>query len=308
MGLIKSTISTLGILGGVYAGVSAALAANLTRLPEPYSETGKTTGQPVKFTARGSDIQLSGQVFSSGEAVPKNRWILFNTGDIPFEVPEFRFNSLITDLTKSGFNVFQFDLRGRGRSSDSPSTLGDYERLDLLGAIDYLEQTQSEDLLLGLLGVDLGGVVSLLVGSNAQAIQAVVSDGAFADLADHIESNRLGFRFANSFWMTGVKFWASRVHGIDISDVSPARHVARSETPVLVIHGAEDSLVSPSHARHLGRAIGASFQELEKGEDFVWMVAGAEHGMSYSTAPDEYSSKVVKFFEAHLGAPQNEIS
>ncbi len=308
MGLIKSTVSTLGILGGIYAGVSSALASNLTRLPLQDPETIRPTGKPVKFSARGSDVQLSGQIFTSGSDDPTTRWILFNTGDIPFGVPEFRFNSLVTDLTKSGFNVLQFDLRGRGGSSNSPSTLGDYERLDLLGAIDYVKQTQSEDLQLGLLGVDLGGVVSLLVGSNVQSIQAVVSDGAFVDLADHIESNRLGFRFANSFWMAGVKFWTNRVHGIDISDVSPARHVARSDTPVLVIHGTEDSFVSPSHARHLGRAIGASFQELEQGEDFVWMVPAAEHGMSYSSAPDEYLSKVVKFFEAHLSAPQNKIS
>jgi hypothetical protein len=98
---------------------------------------------------------------------------------------------------------------------------------------------------------------------------------------------------------------AKSIYGIDIKDVSPARAITRSDTPVLVIHGEDDEVIPVEHARLLGRAIGASFDEIESGEETVWIVPGAGHTGSFRTQPKLYIEKLVKFYEAHLGAPHN---
>jgi len=100
-----------------------------------------------------------------------------------------------------------------------------------------------------------------------------------------------------------MDFMAKSIYGIDISDISPARAISRSDTPVLVIHGEEDTVIPVDHARLLGRAIGASFDEIEGGEEAVWIVEGAGHTGAFRTEPQVYIEKLVKFYEAHLGAP-----
>jgi dipeptidyl aminopeptidase/acylaminoacyl peptidase len=96
---------------------------------------------------------------------------------------------------------------------------------------------------------------------------------------------------------------AKPIYRIDISDISPARAISRSDTPVLVIHGEDDAVIPVEHARLLGRAIGASFDEIEDGEETVWIVEGAGHTGAFRTEPKAYIEKLVKFYEAHLGAP-----
>ena len=62
-------------------------------------------------------------------------------------------------------------------------------------------------------------------------------------------------------------------------------------------------MVPVEHARLLGRAIGASFDAIEAGQETVWTVPGAGHTGAFKTQPETYIEKVATFFEKHLGAP-----
>ena len=74
---------------------------------------------------------------------------------------------------------------------------------------------------------------------------------------------------------------------------------------MLVIHGEDDAVIPVEHARLLGRAIGASFDDMEGNDETVWIVPGAGHTGSFRTQPKVYIEKLVKFYEAHLGAPHS---
>ncbi len=207
-------------------------------------------------------------------------------------------------LSQRGFGIFMFDMRGRGDSPAAISSSGYYERLDLQGASDYLVSNGADRSRIGVLGFSLGGAVALLAGSNPNNFGAIVSDSAFADLSLVLKGAMTGVKRPLALWFPGMKFMARALYGIDIADVSPARAIARSDTPVLVIHGEEDGVIPVEHARLLGRAIGASFDEIEAGEETVWIVPGAGHTGAFRTQPKTYIDKVARFFEKHLSAPR----
>ena len=181
------------------------------------------------------------------------------------------------ELNEDGFGILMFDLRGRGDSPSEISSSGYFERLDLQGASDHLVSNGVDRDRIGVLGFSLGGAVALLAGANPNNFGAVISDSAFADLSLVLRDRMTGVKRPLAMFFPGMKLMAKTIYGIDIDDVSPARAIARSDTPVLIIHGQEDKMIPVEHARLLGRAIGASFDEIEGSAETVWIVPGAGH-------------------------------
>jgi hypothetical protein len=317
VGFIKTTFTLLGLAGGSYVGISSAMAAGLTRTTRVRSEeTPESIGldyRDVSFTSRGGDARLSGWIITpeSGSDSPQTTargtsWVIMVHGDNTNRSDaKTGMLGIARALNRRGFGILMFDLRGRGDSPAAMSSSGYFERLDLQGASDYLVSKGADRSRIGVLGFALGGAVALMAGSNPNNFGAVVSDSSFADLSLVLRNEMTGIKRPLAMWFTGMEFMAKSIYGIDIKDVSPARAITRSDTPVLVIHGEDDEVIPVEHARLLGRAIGASFDEIESGEETVWIVPGAGHTGSFRTQPKLYIEKLVKFYEAHLGAPHN---
>ncbi len=62
---------------------------------------------------------------------------------------------------------------------------------------------------------------------------------------------------------------------------------------LLLIHGAEDEVISVSHSRSLIRAATRSLSEL-------WVVNGSRHGEAFFKFPRVYKERVAGFFRQHL--------
>ncbi len=315
VGFIKTTFTLLGLAGGTYVGVSSAMAASLTRTtrvrPEETPESVGLEYRDVSFTSRGGDARLSGWIIPPGSGVDSPQetargtsWIVMLHGDNTNRSDaKTGMLGIARELSEHGFGIFMFDLRGRGDSPAAMSSSGYFERLDVQGASDYLVSKGADRSRIGILGFSLGGAVALMAGSNPNNFGAVVSVSAFADYSLVIRSSMTGFKRPLTLGIPGMNFMARSIYGIDVADISPARAIARSDTPVLVIHGEDDTVIPVEHARLLGRAIGASFDEIEGGEETVWIVPGAGHTGAFRTEPKAYIEKLVKFYEAHLGAP-----
>lgn len=309
--------------------MSSALASGLittTRVrPDDRPDSVGLDYRDVSFTSRGGDAGLSGWLIrpqsepgtrseakTDADAGPGHSgtargisWVAMVHGDNTNRSDsKTGMLDIARALSQRGFGIFMFDMRGRGDSPAAISSSGYYERLDLQGASDYLVSNGADRSRIGVLGFSLGGAVALLAGSNPNNFGAVVSDSAFADLSLVLKGAMTGVKRPLALWFPGMKFMARALYGIDIADVSPARAIARSDTPVLVIHGEEDGVIPVEHARLLGRAIGASFDEIEAGEETVWIVPGAGHTGAFRTQPKTYIAKVARFFEKHLSAPR----
>ena len=328
MGFLKTTITALGVAAGGYVGVSSALASDLIKSKRvPTDKTPDSVGlvyREVSFASRGGDAGLSGWLIrpgsnresdltednGAGSDDPKVgaagvSWVVMVHGDNTNRGDsETGMLDIARALSRRGFGILMFDMRGRGDSPAAISSSGYFERLDLQGASDYLVSNGADRSRIGVLGFSLGGAVALLAGSNPNNFGAVVSDSAFADLSLVLRGTMTGIKRPLTLWFPGMRLMAKVLYGIDITDVSPARAIARSDTPVLVVHGEEDVVTPVEHARLLGRALGASFNEIEAGEETVWIVPGAGHTGAFKSQPQVYIERVAGFFEKHLSPPQ----
>ena len=196
---------------------------------------------------------------------------------------------------KAGFDVLQFDWRAHGASSESHSTLGVREVLDVQGAIDLLQAHGVQRI--GLMGFSFGGAVALRAAVIDQRVCCVACDGAFVTfqraLGGYLKE-RMGAGaglFAPFLWLA-LRFVELRL-GLHLSEAEPLASLGTiSPRPVLFIHGERDQIVSPIEQDRLFAACGEP--------KTLWRIEGAGHRQGPALQSEEYQQWVIGFFCQHL--------
>ena len=89
-------------------------------------------------------------------------------------------------LNKKGFSVLLFDLRNHGESDLKSTSLGFLERLDVLGAYDFLKEKRGRRRFV-LLGVSMGAVAVIhAAGDFQQDLEAIIADSPFQSLNETV--------------------------------------------------------------------------------------------------------------------------
>jgi fermentation-respiration switch protein FrsA (DUF1100 family) len=207
-------------------------------------------------------------------------------------------------LVRRGYDVLLFDFRGHGRSQGGHVSWGYYERLDLLGALDFLKNRDVERV--GVMGFSMGAAVAIRTAPEADAVAAVVSDGCYADLLGAIR----GWATARSPWARPgdrqhgkAVEWLGRLVlkmagwrlGCRLEEASPIHWVGQvSPRPILFIQGECDPYVPPRDFLTLWNA---AREPKER-----WVVPGAGHREADKMYPAAYRQHVLGFFDRHLAS------
>jgi alpha-beta hydrolase superfamily lysophospholipase len=196
-------------------------------------------------------------------------------------------------LSKQGFAVLLYELRGHGRSQADINTWGWVEINDLLGAIDYLRSRPDVDPeRIGALGYSLGGQISLRAAAQERWIKAVAAEGpTFAALSDHILSSAFSLRKLVLYpWL-----WIMYNFQVLLTGVAQPLGVVK-ETPkiaprpiLLIAAGRGEEYLM---ARRLFEVAGEPKQ--------LYHVPEASHLECSRARPEEYAQKLVDFFKAAL--------
>jgi len=205
--------------------------------------------------------------------------------------PDLRY---VPAFHQRGYNVLMFDFRGHGRSQGQYVSMGYFERLDLLGAVDYLRSRGIEKV--GVLGFSMGGAVAISAAPQSEAIRAVVSDGGFARLEPTIAAGArerglptpLAYLMAKMTLLMADLFLRARLEKAD-----PLRWVGKlAPRALLIIHGGLDPYVSVAEVQALYRAAGEPKE--------LWLVPEAGHRAVDEARPDEYLERILGFFDRWL--------
>ena len=279
-------------LGSVLMGAWLASGRLIRRrMPDPAVDPGVygLDADPVRFPSR--DGLLLG-----GFWIPARRrrgTVLLLPGQGGSLDPDLRHAPA---LVQHGYDVLIFDWRAHGRSQGRYVTWGCAERMDLLGALDFLRQREITRV--GVLGFSMGAAVAFHAALEGEGIAAIISDGCYTDLdaaaRGWLATRGLDCRASELFVRLVVKMASWRV-GCDLTAAAPLRWVRQiAPRPLLFIQGDQDPFVSPQEFERLWQAAPEPKER--------WLVPGAGHREADKLYPAAYRQHVLDFFDRHLAS------
>jgi uncharacterized protein len=201
-----------------------------------------------------------------------------------------------------GYAVLAPDSRAHGESGGDLATYGLLEVDDVHRWASWLIDDRQPRHVFGV-GESLGGAVlleSLAIEPRFSAIVADSSFSSFERIARDRVAQRLPFPQGVGRILAAPPIWAGFLYarlryGLDFRAASPEAALARSTTPVLLIHGLRDKLTPPEHSEILAAS--------NRRRTELWLVPGAGHTGAFAAAPLEFEDRVLGFLRAYQNLP-----
>ena len=171
-----------------------------------------------------------------------------------------------------GFSVLAVDYRGFGRSSTGlPSEATAAE--DARAAWDWLAQQQPGKPRY-IFGHSLGGAIAIDLARQVPDEQGTMVEGTFTSIPEVVSTFKWG-------WLPVSALITQRFESV--------RKVSQIGSPLLVVHGSEDSLILPS----LGRKL---YEAAQEPKQFV-LVEGGSHFTTNTVGHEQYRQALVSLFK-----------
>ncbi len=301
VGRLALTLLLVGLL--TVATISGYVAAQLTTVPGiALRGTPADVGLPyteVVFPARDDHVPLAGWYIDPQHPSRHCTVVLIHGWLDNREDPSIKLLDLAAGLAQYGYGVFMIDLRAHGASAGQRVSWGDYERRDVLGAVDYLTQRNDAPACIAGLGFSMGGATLVNAAAEEPAIRAVVTDSSFANLRELLNARIPTESGLPAVFTPPSVLMARLLYGIDLNQVQPeARIAALAPRPLLIIHGTADQVIPVEHAHRLYDA--AHNQQAE-----LWLVPDVAHVQAYATHPQTYVERVVAVLRRVHAAPSS---
>lgn len=166
-----------------------------------------------------------------------------------------------------GYTVFIFDYRGFGKSEGSPTY--DTVMEDGRSAVDYVDSEFGRGVdHIVYHGLSLGGSVAVHTAVERPP-KVLITEAMFAS-AKKLINDGSGMDLPEGWFVEDA--W---------DNIAAAREVYR---PYLIIHGAADDFIQPSHAE--------AVYEFANDPKKLWLVPGAGHADSDEVAPEDYADHI----------------
>jgi len=318
---VAGLLLVAGILSFGYVGVSSYVAEQLVyAAPIPIDKTPSSLGLRfayVTFPSRQDHLILRGWfipgVLANGRLTADRAIVVVHGTRTNRESKGDHQLQLTGELARHGLAVLAFDMRGAGESTPAPLSMGTLEQRDVLGAVDFLRSGPipipelGRPRVIGGLGISMGAATLLMAAAREPAIEAVVSDSAYAEVVPllerevpkrtvpvigHVPGGFVPAALVMSRVLYEVDFFAARP--IDsIAAIAPR--------PLFLIHGLADDYVPVSNFHRLNAAASAP----STAHVTTWLVPKARHAQAFKVTGAEYVTRVVSFFDASLGADRS---
>ena len=126
-------------------------------------------------------------------------------------------------------------------------------------------------------------------------VKAIISDSAYSDVKALFKENIKDFYSVPSFPAVEIaSLYVKATEGWSFGDADVVESVKKSQVPVLIIHGAEDTIVPVDQSNDLYEACPV------KGSDHL-LIRGAMHAQTQNFKSEKYWQGVDEFILKNLG-------
>ena len=310
--IVVALLIITGLATVTYMGLSIYVATQLAhQAPIALQATPASLGlqfRDVSFTSREDHLALKGWfipgVLPDGKLTAARTIIMvhgFHTNRVD---PDAGLLELSGGFAKQGFAVLAFDLRGDGESAAAPLSLGQFEQRDVLGAVDFLRTGPvpypelGRPQHIGGFGESMGAASLLLASAREPAIEAIVSDTAYATSGPDLERDLPKDSHLPAFFTPGTILAARVLYGVDLYAGRPIDVVAQiAPRPLFFIHVDGDNGTRSSDMTELVQAA----ESAPNAHVQSWLIHGGGHSQGFHIEGAEFVRRVVEFFTAGLG-------
>lgn len=201
---------------------------------------------------------------------------------------------LVADFWFSnGCNVVFAEQRAHGKSGGNHMGFGVLERFDCLAWINWVKNSEFKDTPLYLAGISMGATTVLMTaGFDIKGkVNGIMADCGFTSphsIWKHIANKNMHLSYGG-IYSSIVNDYCKKKLNFGPKDYSTLEAMRNCEVPVLFFHGTDDNFVPVQMTFENYKACRAPKQ--------LFIVPGAEHGMSYVVETEKYQRKVLKFWE-----------
>lgn len=192
---------------------------------------------------------------------------------------------------KSGCTVLYAEQRGQNDSEGDYMGFGMLERYDCADWAKWIHDHISGDLPIYLAGVSMGASTVLMAScldlpENVKGIAADCGYTSPMEIWKHITQDNLHLSYG--LHQYDIEELCRKKIQLGPSDCTTVEALRRSHLPVMLVHGTDDSFVPVEMTYENYKAC--------QGPRKLLIVPGADHGMSYYVAKDEYERNALEFF------------
>jgi pimeloyl-ACP methyl ester carboxylesterase len=255
-----------------------------TRIPRPVS-----AALPEQLAADAREIQIS-----SPDGATLSAWYVSRGDESPliilFHGYSAEKSSLIDEAREflaTGASVMLVDFRGSGGSSESYTTIGIHEAIDVKGAVDYA-QTHLPHRALILYGQSMGAAAILRAGAHhGVEVDGIILESVFDTMLNTV-SNRFHTMGVPAFPAAQLLvMWGGVQFGFNGLTHRPMEDIVSLSSPVLFLHGADDPRARLADARRVAsQATAPSTFEV---------FPGVGHASCLEAAPNQWRQAVNPF-------------
>ena len=277
-----------------YFGICTYAARRLSR-----PDRKALASTPSEYGLRYEDVQFA----SAEDYIKLSGWLIGAHGDRAIIMLHGRdltrdrdeaFLEKASILHNHGYDVLMFDFRGHGLSAGERYAMGAWETRDIAGAIHFLEGRCYRAI--GTYGVSMGAAISLLAAPDHPEMKALMVDSPYADLPALLRTKLPRVSGLPAFCNPGIFLMGRVMYGIDFSRVKPVDALAKlGDRPVFHVQSRDgDDDVPRTEGYALGKAG-------ERNPNFTtWLAPGKGHVHSYSNNKEEYTRRMLAFYDRYL--------